>query len=167
VSSKISRELVDFVPQIGRLEWIGVRPGHREPMRSLTAVDALTDRGLEGDRATIRARGRRQVTLLQLEHLDVVARLMRMDAVDPALLRRNLVVSGIPVRALARRRFRIGDGCVLEGVGECFPCGRMEEALGDGGYSAMRAHGGIIARVHVGGSIAIGQPVVALPVERA
>lgn len=165
--SKIPRELVDYVPQEGRLVWIGVRPAHREPMRTLAEVMAIAERGLEGDRASSRAGGRRQVTIFQYEHLEVLARLLRTDRVDPALLRRNLVVSGIPIRALARRRFRIGEDCVLEGAGECFPCGRMEEALGDGGYSAMRGHGGILARVHIGGRIAVGQSIVALPIERS
>ena len=81
-------------------------------------------------------------------------------------MRRNLAVAGIPVRALARRRFAIGDECILEGTGECFPCSRMESALGDGGYAAMRGHGGIIARVLRGGVIRRGAVVRALPVER-
>ena len=65
-----------------------------------------------------------------------------LDTVDPALLRRNLVVSGISLAALRERCFRIGEA-VLEGTGECHPCSRMEESLGPGGYNAMRGHGGI------------------------
>lgn len=158
--------LIEHVPQVGRLEWIGRRPARGEAMEPLEAATLITGRGLEGDRAAARSGGKRQVSLIQAEHLDVVARLMRRDAVDPALLRRNLVVSGVNLRALARRHFRVGD-CLLEGAGECHPCSKMEAALGDGGYAAMRGHGGILARVIEGAPIRLGDAVRAEPVRRA
>ena len=79
----------------------------------------------------------------------------------PALLRRNVVVSGIPLIALKERRFRIGD-VLLEGTDECDPCSRMEDALGPGGYNAMRGHGGLCARILEGGVFRIGDRVEAL-----
>ena len=74
------------------------------------------------------------------------------------LTRRNIVVSGINLLALAKRRFRIGE-VVLETTGPCEPCSRMEENLGPGGYNAMRGHGGITARVAKGGTISVGDAV--------
>ncbi len=152
------RELIEHVPQVGRLAWIGVRPERGAPMIAHGEARLLEDRGVEGDRASARPSGKRQVSLIQAEHLEVVARFMRREAVAPELLRRNLVVSGVNLLALARRRFRIGE-CELEGTGECHPCSKMEEALGDGGYAAMRGHGGTLARVLSGGVIRVGDEV--------
>lgn len=157
------RELLDTVPQSGRLERILLRPARRTAPLDVDSTEAVVDRGLQGDRRAARAPragpSPRQVTLLQAEHLDVVARLLGRDAaVDPALLRRNLVVSGIPLLALDGLRFRIGDA-EFEGTGHCHPCSRMEEVLGPGGYQAMRGHGGITATVLAGATITVGDAV--------
>ena len=74
-------------------------------------------------------------------------------------LRRNVVVSGIPLIALKGRRFRIGD-VLLEGTDPCDPCSRMEAALGAGGYNAMRGMGGLCARILEGGSLRLGDAVI-------
>jgi MOSC domain-containing protein YiiM len=153
------RRLVDSFPNAGRLEWIGLRPEPREPLVSVESVDALAGRGLEGDhRLQGRAGSKRQVTIIQGEHLAVIASLLGSSAVPPELLRRNLVVSGISVLALKNQRFRIGE-VVLEGTGPCEPCSRMEANLGAGGYNAMRGHGGITARVLAGGTLRLGDAV--------
>jgi MOSC domain-containing protein YiiM len=90
----------------------------------------------------------------------VIAALAGLDAIDAAILRRNVVVSGIPLIALKGRRFHIG-GALLEGTGPCDPCSKMEAALGEGAYNAMRGHGGLCARVIEDGLIRLGDAVVA------
>jgi MOSC domain-containing protein YiiM len=152
------RSLLDRFPRPGRLEWIGLRPARLAPPRPVDAVEALAGRGLAGDRYAGGAGGRRQVTLIQREHLAVIGALLGGGAVDPALLRRNLVVSGINLLALHDRLFEIG-GVVFEGAGVCEPCSRMEAALGAGGCNAMRGHGGIVARVIAGGVLRVGDAV--------
>jgi len=152
------RALMETFPRAGRLDWIGLRPGRRAPLSEVTHVEVQADHGLSGDHKSTRAGGKRQVTLIQAEHLAAVAALLGRDAVDPALVRRNLVVSGINLLALRDERFEIG-GVLFEGTGLCEPCSRMEEVLGAGGYNAMRGHGGILARVISGGIINIGDAV--------
>ncbi len=152
------RTLMETFPCAGRLEWIGLRPARRAPLQSFNHVEVIADHGLAGDHKGSRPGGKRQVTLIQREHLEAVAKLLGRAAVDAALLRRNLVVSGINLLALHGECFRIG-GVLFEGTGLCEPCSRMEEVLGVGGYNAMRGHGGIIARVLEGGVIALGDGV--------
>lgn len=78
----------------------------------------------------------------------------------PGDLRRNLVISGLNLNALRGRRITVGL-VEFEVTGPCAPCSRMEEALGAGGYTAMRGHGGWCARVIRPGKIALGDPVQA------
>lgn len=146
-------------PRAGRLDWIGVRPAREVAMREVDDVEANADAGLAGDRYK-GGSGKRGVTLLQAEHLPVIAALAGRSEIAPMLLRRNLLVSGIPLIALKGRRFMIGD-VLLEGTGPCDPCSRMEEALGQGGYNAMRGMGGLCARILGSGTLRIGQSVVA------
>lgn len=157
-SASSLRTLMETFPIAGRLEWIGLRPGRRAPLLSMNHVEVIADHGLAGDHKAQRAGGKRHVTLIQRKHLVTVAQLLRREAVDPVLLRRNLLVSGINLLALRNERFRIGD-VLFEGTGPCEPCSRMEEVLGRGGYNAMRGHGGITARVLTDGVIAVGEAV--------
>ena len=145
----------------GRVEAIVVRGSPRDMARTVPATVALAGIGLADDRLGQRGEAElstRQVTLIQAEHLDVIARLARVDKVDPVGLRRNLVVSGINLLSLRSTRFRIG-AALLEGEGTCDPCSKMEVALGLGGYNAMRGHGGILATVLEGGPIRVGDLV--------
>lgn len=149
------KELLATLPQQGRLEHILLRPARRAEPVQVERVRAIPGRGLAGDhRAELESRSARQLTLLQAEHLPVVSALCGADA-TPEQLRRNLVVSGVNLLALKERRFRIG-GAVFEGAGLCHPCSRMEEALGPGGYNAVRGHGGILARVLEEGELRVG-----------
>lgn len=149
--------LMTTLPRAGRVEWIGLRPARGVPVREVDAAVAGTGAGLEGDRYA-GGGGKRGVTLAQAEHLPAIAALSGHAAVAPALLRRNLVVSGIPLLALKGLRFRIG-GVLLEGTAPCDPCSLMERALGPGGYNAMRGMGGLCARVIEGGALTIGDAV--------
>lgn len=152
------RALMETFPRAGRLDWIGMRPARRVALLAVNHVEVLAEHGLIGDHQAQHAGGQRQVTLIQREHLAAVVALLGRDAIDPALVRRNLVVSGINLLALHDASFAIG-GVLFEGAGLCEPCSRMEEVLGAGGYNAMRGHGGIIARAVGGGIIRLGDLV--------
>ena len=149
--------LMTRFPRAGRVRWIGLRPARDVPMREVGAVDATAGGGLAGDRYQ-GGSGKRGITLIQAEHLPVIAALSGHAAIAPATLRRNLVVSGIALAALKGNRFRIGD-VLLEGTDACDPCSRMEDALGPGGYNAMRGMGGLCARILEGGALRVGDAV--------
>lgn len=162
------RALTAQFPYLGRLEQICLRQQKGAPCISVKTVEAIALRGLQGDhtaqRVSRKALGsNRQVTLIQAEHLPLIASLSGKP-VEAAWLRRNLVVSGLNLLA-AKSLFQdqplylhIGTA-VLEVTGPCEPCSKMETLLGLGGYNIMRGHGGVTARVRVGGVLSVGDAV--------
>jgi len=157
---KTLNTLFKTLPQIGTVTWIGVRPERRAEMLIVDAVEAKTQSGLTGDRYAGRS-GNRQVTLIQAEHLPVIASTLGLQSVDPEQLRRNICVSGINLLALKDKQFQIGE-VILEYTGLCHPCSFMEETFGAGGYNAVRGHGGINARVIKSGIIRVNDSVTAI-----
>ena len=150
------KQLIENLPQQGRVEWIGIRPEKRKPLKVLEKV-SVSKKGLEGDHYAGNS-GKRSVTLIQAEHITAIASLLHRDEIDPLDLRRNIVVSGINLLALKQREFKIGTA-VLKMTGLCHPCSRMEETFGSGGYNAVRGHGGINAQVVLPGEIRINDKV--------
>lgn len=161
------RALTASHPRVGRVASIWLRVERAGAMREVPQVLATPGQGLAGDRYGLRVRSpganhTREITLFQAEHLATLAAWTDHHTVDPALLRRNLVVSGINLLALrspftaARCAWHIGDDVQIDITGPCDPCSRMEAALGAGGYNAMRGLGGLTARILRGGLIRVG-----------
>jgi MOSC domain-containing protein YiiM len=146
------RHYVDDAPQIGRVEAILVRPEKRADVQlvdSWTLGDPAVDHGA--------ARDKRQVTLIQSEHISTIGSLLGRD-VPWTTFRRNILVSGLNLEACLRGEFSVGD-TVLRGTQRCDPCNRMETILGPGGYLSMLGHGGICASVVTTGTIKVGDVV--------
>ena len=143
----------------GTVRWIGVRPRRREPLKSLLRVQAVADLGLEGDHRMSKTRGSgRQVTLISQEFVTQIAMHLGEADLDPARLRRNIVLSGLNLNALRRQRFWVGEA-LLEATQLCHPCARMEAELGPGGVVAMFGYGGLCAKVIQSGAIECGASV--------
>lgn len=154
---KSINELKNQMPQVGKIEWIGLRPKRKAQPEEVNTVEITKSNGLIGDHNDHEG-GKRMVTLIQKEHIEAVGSIIGKQ-IKPADLRRNIVVSGINLLALHDQIFQLGEDVVLQGTGYCVPCSRMEENLGPGGYNAMRGHGGITATVISGGEIQIGDHV--------
>ena len=151
-----------YIDQVGpgTVEWIGLRPRRRKPLLSVDRVQAVLDFGLEGDHRMTKTPGSgRQVTIISREFIAQIAGHMGLPDVEPARLRRNIVVSGLNLNALRRQRFRVG-GALFEATQLCHPCARMEQELGTGGVVAMLGYGGLCARIVESGEIALGDAVL-------
>ena len=146
----------------GKLEWIGVREVQGN-IKSLDSVLAIKGEGLEGDKITSKKSKKRQVTLMQKEHISVILSLAQEK--DQSRIRkiqyyfkRNLLISKCNVQNLKGKIFTIGDAKFL-GTGDCKPCKKIENLLGVSMLDAMQGMGGITALVAESGIIKINDQV--------
>lgn len=143
-------------PQTGRVERIALRPGKGKAPVETSSWDLGTQASKDYGRSKKRA-----VTLIQKEHLPIIASLLGRDDWDYTVLRRNVLVSGINLRALMGWRFQIGSA-ILRGTVECDPCEQMEATLGPGTLHAMIGHGGICAAIETPGVFQVGDTITRL-----
>jgi MOSC domain-containing protein YiiM len=123
----------------------------RAPLSRVERVNALQERGLEGDRHA-KLNSRRQVLLMEQETL---AR-FGLEAGD---VREQVTVRGIDLNALPfGTRIRVG-GAVLEIAGPCAPCERMNE-LRAGLKVELEGQRGRFVRVVTAGSFAVGDALL-------
>lgn len=161
--ARLLDKLCQSLPE-GRLEWIGLRTERRGAVQVVDSARAIEDQGLEGDHRMSKTPGSaRQVTIISSEFIEAICRHTGHACIDPALLRRNLVISGMNMNLLRHQRLQIGDA-LLETTALCHPCSRMDEALGPGGAAAMFGYGGLCARIIQSGRMTVGDPVVRLGV---
>ncbi|MBC7476221.1 MAG: MOSC domain-containing protein, partial [Candidatus Sericytochromatia bacterium] len=77
------KELLNSIPQIGLLEWIGLRTEKHQEVISVNDANLVEGIGIDGDHRTKRPEsktgGKRQVTLLQFEYLPVIASIMKEE----------------------------------------------------------------------------------------
>ncbi|MEM7465602.1 MAG: MOSC domain-containing protein [Pseudomonadota bacterium] len=145
------------MPQVGTVTWLGIRPKRRAPLLTPDEITLDPKRGIIGDRYQGRS-GKRQVTLMQAEHLPVVASLLGRQDISAEVFRRNILVAGINLLALKDRTVCIGTA-EIEITGACHPCSYIEDVLGAGAYNAVRGHGGVTARVVSAGSVKLGDAI--------
>lgn len=149
----------------GTVEALAIAPTAEAPMQLLDTAQALTDRGLQGDRYADRAgtfsprAGRRpgyDLTLMAVEVLEDLAE--AGHTIDFTATRRNILTRGIDVNALVGRRFRIGD-VLCEGRRLCEPCVHLERLSGPNVLRPLIHRGGLRVDVLTDGQIKLGAPL--------
>ena len=153
----------------GRVEAVFVGRAARRLPAEVPQAHAVAGRGLEGDRyhdgtGSFSWKGRgngRDLTLVAAEALESLAAEHGIE-LDGAASRRNLLTRGVDLDRLLDRRFSIGEA-ICVGVRPCEPCAHLARLTDPGVLRGLAGRGGLRADVLVGGTIAVGDPVVALP----
>jgi MOSC domain-containing protein YiiM len=134
------------------------RVGQKDgPAVALEAARFIADFGLDGDWRSRKGRSR-QITLIEVEALDRVARALAVPQVPPGASRRQVAVCGIALNDMVGKRLRLGP-LLIEVDDLCDPCPNMEVKIGTGAQRAMAGCGGVCGRVIEGGVVRPGDPI--------
>lgn len=136
-----------------------------EPMRSVDAVEAISGRGLQGDRYS-EDRGHWksidgcQVTLISEHDLEQAKKteVEFKEELDNGSHRRNLVITGLKTKNLEGKEFRIGTA-VFRYDKPRPPCAYLDQIAGKGMCRALSHNSGACIRVVTGGKLAVGDEV--------
>ncbi len=72
----VMKDLLREIPQNGKVEWIGVRSKKKEELLVVESVKVEMGTGLVSDHFKGSSSGRKQVTLIQQEHLNAVSSIL-------------------------------------------------------------------------------------------
>jgi MOSC domain-containing protein YiiM len=145
---------------------IYIAPAGTAPTVSVREIQAITGKGLQGDRY-FRKTGSysktpgsgREVTLIEIEAIEALKREYRID-IDAAQARRNIVTRGVALNHLVDREFAIGE-VVLRGTRLCDPCSHLEKLTVKGIMRGLIHRGGLRADIVRGGVIRVGDTISA------
>ena len=131
------------------------KPPAENPVSLVAEIECVAGKGLSGDRFFGHRKDYKgQITFIAREDIDAVADALGLESVDPALFRRNVVVSGVELNELVGRRFLL-QGIEFEGVEPCRPCYWMDRAVVPGAEAAMGGRGGLRARILTSGTLRV------------
>lgn len=148
----------------GKLLHIHIAAEASAPMQELQQARLIAGVGIEADRYATgcgtysgKPAPDRQVTLIEMEALQAVARDYKIDFA-PHESRRNLTTLGVPLNHLVGRRFRVGE-VVLYGARLNLPCKYLEQVSGKAVFAALTHRSGLNCEIETGGTIRPGDAI--------
>lgn len=135
----------------------------KEPMLSVSEVQAIAGKGLEGDRYC-REQGTfskksptNQITLIEAEALEAAARDYGLE-ITAGESRRNVLTCGMALNHLVGREFQIGE-VRLRGLKLCEPCTHLQQLTGKPMIKALLHRGGLRVEILSSGTIKPGDRI--------
>jgi len=144
----------------GVVEQIAITPDRAALPAPVERVRAEAGRGIEGEYHWSPTPDPGQsITLIAAEALTGLREDTGIELSHEAS-RRNVLTRGIDLNALVGRRFRVGE-VECEGIELCEPCNTLAKLTERGVLRGLVHRGGLRADILAGGSIAVGDAVVA------
>lgn len=136
------------------------------PVASLTSVQAVAGKGLQGDHnyhdpATTPEKmhdAEHEITLIESEKVEAFNAEMG-TAFEAGAFRRNIVTRGTDLNALVGREFQVG-AATLRGIKLCEPCTTLQRYTDARVLPGLVHKGGLRAEIVEGGAIAVGDPII-------
>lgn len=146
---------------------IQIAPAASAPMVSLCEAQAVSGRGLVGDRYFKRvgtfsgqAGGARDLTLIESETIEALEVDYKVG-LRYGDLRRNLVTLGVRLPDLVEQEFSVGE-VIVRGTALCEPCAHIIKARRPEMLRAMTHKSGLRARILTDGMIRVGDIIQGL-----
>ena len=149
------------------IEQIFTSPGHNYfghhgkppddfPFFETKEIECLAGHGIRGDRFfDYRDNYKGQITFFAREVFDELSRAFGLTNQSPALLRRNIIVSGVELNELIGTDFAL-QGVGFRGAAHCKPCYWMNSAVAPGAEEFLADRGGLRALILTDGRIRVG-----------
>lgn len=162
------------------LHHIYISPGHNyfgrakdgpglHAMLDVERVEAVAGQGLAGDRYFgVPAHYDAQITFVAYEVFRALQ--AEFDRADwmPVLMRRNIVIEGVPLNQLIGQPFTLdfgGHHMDFVGAKHCAPCAWMDAMLTPGAQKFLRGRGGLRARIASSGVLIRGPAMLLTSVQ--
>ena len=159
---------------------IFVSPGHNyfgrpkngpgdHPTVDAASAEVRAGKGIVGDRYYgAPAHYEAQITFVAQEVFDLALAEFGIDALSPAVMRRNVVTGGLNLNQLLGQEFIIDSGygpVRFLGTRPCSPCAWMDEVIAPGANRFLKGRGGLRARVLTDGVLRKGTTMLETDVE--
>ena len=141
----------------GSVKSIHITTAVGEEMTSVDQVRAVAGKGLEGDRYFASDKPDSQVTLIESEAIDAMAKESGVQ-LEYGDARRNIVTQGVPLNHLVGREFQVG-AVTLRGIRLNEPCNHLAEMTDRKVLRALVHRGGLKAEILNDGAIRPGDAV--------
>ena len=141
----------------GNVKSIHITTAVGEEMTSVDQVQAVAGKGLEGDRYFASDKPDSQVTLIESEAIDAMAKESGVQF-EYGDARRNIVTQGVPLNHLVGREFQVG-AVTLRGLRLNEPCNHLAEMTDRKVLPALVHRGGLKAEILNDGAIRPGDTV--------
>ena len=131
------------------------KPAGENPIIEQGILRCVAGRGIEGDRFfDYKPDYKGQITFFAWEQYERLCAMFGVHDKSPAAFRRNVITEGADLNALIGEEFEI-QGLRFRGSAECTPCYWMNESFCEGAEAALAGHGGLRAKILVGGSLTV------------
>jgi MOSC domain-containing protein YiiM len=110
-------------------------------------VECVARRGLRGDRFfDCKDNYKGQITFFAWEVYGEISDRLGIHDECPSVFRRNVITRGINLNTLIGEEFVL-QGTLFQGMAECSPCSWRDTTFRPGAEEALRARGGLRARI--------------------
>ncbi|CAN5616457.1 hypothetical protein BH18VER2_BH18VER2_16990 [soil metagenome] len=127
------------------------------PLEETDEIECVAGRGIREDRFfDYRENYKGQITFFSAEVFAELARHFGIADKSPGVLRRNVILSGVDLKALIGADFEL-QGVQFRGTAHCAPCYWMDSAFAPGAEKFLAGRGGLRARILTDGRLRVGE----------